>query len=70
LVVVRRAIAPLAQFVTITNIGNQQIELVQPATTNYTIGTLSKTKLSPGETAIFTIQPNREFTTNTYNFQV
>ena len=62
-------IFPAEQTVTITNTGNQQITLKQPisASTNYTIGTLSKADLAPGETATFTVQPDLNLTPGVYN---
>ena len=62
-------IFPAEQTVTITNTGNQQITLKQPisASTNYTIGTLSKADLAPGETATFTVQPDLNLTSGVYN---
>lgn len=60
---------PAEQTVTITNTGNQQITLKQPtsASTNYTIGTLSKADLAPGETATFTVQPDLNLKVGVYN---
>ncbi len=60
---------PAERTVTITNTGNQQITLKQPtsASTNYTIGTLSKADLAPGETATFTVQPDLNLTAGVYN---
>lgn len=62
-------IFPAEQTVTITNTGNQQITLKQPtsASKNYTIGTLSKADLAPGETATFTVQPDLNLTSGVYN---
>lgn len=62
-------IFPAEQTVTIKNTGNQQITLKQPtsASKNYTIGTLSKADLAPGETATFTVQPDLNLTSGVYN---
>lgn len=49
--------APAAQTVTITNTGNQTINLNQPTATDFNIGTLSTTDLAAGGTATFTVQP-------------
>ena len=48
---------PAAQTVTITNTGNQTVTLNPPSAANFQVGELSKTKLQPGETATFTVQP-------------
>lgn len=59
---------PAAKTVTITNTGNQPITLAQPAEKqDYTIGTLSKTDLAPGETATFTVQPKENLSLGTHN---
>ena len=59
---------PTAKTVTITNTGNQPITLAQPAEKqDYTIGTLSKTDLAPGETATFTVQPKENLSLGTHN---
>lgn len=57
---------PDKKTVTITNTGNQQITLEQPAVLSFTIGELSKTNLAPGETATFTVQP-KDLGTGNYN---
>lgn len=49
--------APAAQTVTITNTGNQTINLNQPRATDFNIDTLSTTELTAGGTATFTVQP-------------
>ena len=47
---------PAAQTVTITNNGNQDLTLNQPASTNgFEVGNLTKTELPVGETATFTV---------------
>lgn len=48
---------PKARAVTVTNDGNREITLNQPAAENYEIGVLSQTTLQPSETATFTVQP-------------
>ena len=51
--------AQAAQTVTVTNTGNKNITLTQPASTvNYTVGNLSATELAPKATATFTVTPN------------
>ena len=51
--------AQAAQTVTVTNTGNKDIKLTQPASTeNYTVGNLSATELAPKATATFTVTPN------------
>lgn len=49
--------APEAQTITVTNGGAAVINLTQPQAVNFVIGSLSKTDLGAGETAVFTIQP-------------
>ena len=52
---------PAAQTVTITNTGNQTLNLNQPASTNsFEVGNLSKTQLAPNEKATFTVQPKAD----------
>ena len=58
-------IAPTAQ--TITNKGNQTINLNQPTANNFIIGTLSKTILASNEVATFTVQPKTNLEAGTYN---
>jgi len=62
--------APVAQTVTISNTGNQIIEVIEPVTTNsssnYNIGTLSTTTLTVGGIATFTVQPKTGLTVETY----
>lgn len=52
---------PAARTVTVRYVGTEDIVLEQPTLENYgdyfTVGTLSKSTLSPNETATFTIQP-------------
>ena len=48
---------PEPQTVIITNNGNVPVELKQPTSTNYVIGTLTANELAPQGTATFTIQP-------------
>ena len=59
--------APAAQTVTITNTGNSSVTLTQPTSTNYTIGTLSSTKLVANGTATFTVAPKAGLAVGNYN---
>ena len=62
---------PAAQTVTITNTGNQSLNLNQPASTNsFEVGTLSKTPLAPGETATFTVQPKAGLAAGVYREEI
>jgi hypothetical protein len=58
---------PAAQTVTITNTGTGTVTLAQPTATGYVIGTLSKTEITAGATATFTVQPKAGLTAGTYN---
>ena len=59
---------PGAQTVTITNTGNQSVTLAQPAADDWlVVGELSKTALSPDETATFTVQPKADLPVGTYS---
>jgi hypothetical protein len=58
---------PEPQTVTITNTGTGAVTLTQPAATNYTLGTLSKTEITAGATATFTVQPKANLAAGTYN---
>ena len=59
---------PAAQTVTITNTGNQTLNLDQPASTShFEVGNLSKTKLAPNEKATFTVQPKAGLAAGTYS---
>lgn len=49
--------APKAQKVTVTNTGTGEINLIHPASDFFTVSEFSKTKLQPGESVAFTIQP-------------
>ena len=60
-------IAPAAQTVTITNTGNSSVTLIQPTSTNYTIGTLSTTTLAANGTATFTVAPKAGLAVGNYN---
>ncbi len=60
-------IAPTAQTVTITNTGNSSVTLIQPTSTNYTIGTLSTTTLAANGTATFTVAPKAGLAVGNYN---
>ena len=57
---------PKARAVTVTNDGNREITLNQPAAENYEIGVLSQTTLQPSETATFTVQPKSGLATGNY----
>lgn len=62
---------PAAQTVTITNTGNQTLNLKQPASTNsFEVGTLSKTKLAPDDTATFTVQPKAGLAAGVYREEI
>ncbi len=59
---------PAAKTVTITNTGNQPLNLNQPASTNsFEVGTLSDTDLAPNEKATFTVQPKAGLAVGTYS---
>ena len=58
---------PDAQTVTITNDGNMPVTLVQPASVDYKVGTLSAATLASGESATFTIQPKDDLKTGPHN---
>ena len=65
------SIVPDAQFVTITNTGNQTITLNTPVfegdgVNYFTIGALNKTILAPFESATFVVQPKTGLTTGIY----
>ena len=58
---------PAPQTVTITNTGNQTLNLNQPASTSsFEVGTLSKTQLAPNEKATFTVQPKADLAVGSY----
>ena len=58
---------PTAKTVTITNTGNQTLNLNQPAsTTSFEVGNLSKTELTPNEKATFTVQPKAGLAVGSY----
>lgn len=62
---------PTAKTVTITNTGNQTLNLDQPASTNsFEVGTLSETKLAPGEKATFTVQPKAGLAAGVYREEI
>ena len=48
---------PAARTVTVRNTGNVELTLRQPAADDYDLGSLSRTTLTPGQTATFTVQP-------------
>lgn len=58
---------PAAKTVTITNTGNSEVTLKQPASTNYTMGSLLKATLAVGETTTFTVQPKKNLLEGIYN---
>lgn len=59
---------PASQTVTITNNGNQELTLTQPASTeHFEVGNLSKTELAVGEEATFTVQPKVGLAAGTYS---
>ena len=58
---------PDAKTVTVTNTGTESVTLTQPTSSNYVVGTLSKTALDSGETATFTVQPKPDLAAGTYN---
>jgi len=58
---------PEVKTITITNNGNQPITLNQPVSSeSFEVGTLSKTTLSVGETAEFTVQPKTGLLAGSY----
>lgn len=62
---------PAAQTVTVTNTGNQTLNLEQPASTNsFDVGNLSKTKLAPGGKATFTVQPKAGLAAGVYREEI
>ena len=59
---------PASQTVTITNNGNQELTLTQPASTeHFEVGNLSKTELAVGEEVTFTVQPKAGLAAGTYS---
>ena len=58
---------PAAQTVTVKNTGNQNLNLNQPAASNYEVGALSKTQLAPNDTATFTLRPKAGLGAGSYN---
>ena len=62
---------PAAQTVTVTNTGNQTLNLEQPASTkSFEVGTLSRTPLAPGEKATFTVQPKAGLAAGVYREEI
>lgn len=62
---------PAAKTVTVTNVGNKTVALVQPASTSeFLIGTLSKTTLAPYEKATFTVQPKTNLPVSSCSYQI
>ena len=58
---------PSAQTVTVKNTGTGTLTLQQPTSSNYTIGSLSRTSLSANQTAIFSVRPKAGLKAGTYN---
>lgn len=59
---------PEVKTITITNDGNQLITLDQPVSSeSFEVGTLSKTELNVGETAVFTVQPKNGLLAGSYD---
>ena len=62
---------PVAQTVTITNNGNQDLTLNQPASTKgFEVGNLSTTSLPVNGTATFTVQPKAALEAGTYKEEI
>ncbi len=61
---------PEKQTVTVTNTGDQNISLYQPAAVSYTIGSLSGTSIPPGGSAIFTVVPKTGLAAGTWNEKI
>lgn len=59
-------IAPAARTVTVTNTGDKSVTLTQPVSEYFEIGALSKTELSPGEKATFTVSPKASLPVGDY----
>lgn len=59
--------APESQTITITNGGAAEVKLTQPQAVDFVIGSLSKTDLGAGETAVFTIQPKTGLKKKSYD---
>ena len=58
---------PAAQTVTVTNTGDTSVTLTQPAGISFTVGSLSRTTLSAGQSAAFTVQPKAGLAAGTYS---
>ena len=59
---------PAAQTVTVENTGNQTLTLTHPASTgSFEVGSLSKSELTAGEKATFTVQPKAGLAVGTYS---
>ena len=58
---------PAARTVTVTNTGDTSVTLTQPAGTSFTVGPLSRTTLSAGQSAAFTVQPKAGLAAGTYS---
>lgn len=59
---------PAAQTVTIKNTGSNTVTLSRPSSSsNFIIGSLSRTTLSAGSSATFTVRPQRGLKAGTYN---
>lgn len=57
---------PKAQEVTVTNSGTGEVNLVHPASDFFTVSEFSKTKLQPGESTVFTVQPKKGLEVSEY----
>jgi len=58
---------PAAQTVTITNTGTGSVTLSLPTVADYYISTLSRTTITAGQTATFTLRPNSLLPAGNYN---
>lgn len=58
---------PAAKAVTVTNTGNQTLNLSQPAAKNFVVSGLSSTKVGPGATVTFTVQPKEKLGAGQYS---
>ena len=61
---------PAAQTVVVTNTGNQDVTLVQPASANFEISAFSAITLAPNDTATFSVQPRSGLPAGTYSEQI
>ena len=58
---------PAARTVTVTNSGDTQLTLTQPTADDYVIGSLSRTTLSAGQSATFTVRPRAGLEAGSYS---